>query len=98
MSIDEKVKGNAKGDDKNSERVELLDIGIDIEDEIIANLDMDRFIEKADNPRHRLILTICRDNDGISQEEVAKMVGISQAHVSRTLSKQFKRYKKGVRY
>lgn len=94
ISIDEQVKGTAKGDDKNSERVELLDIGIDIEDEIIANLDMDRFIEKADNPRHRLILTICRDNDGMPQEEVAKMVGTSQAYVSRTLLKHFKRYKK----
>lgn len=92
ISIDEPISASSEGDKKIIERVEVLDMGAEIEDDIIAKLDIDRFISSIKCPRHRQILKIYRDNDGIRQTEVAKMVGVSQIQVSKVRRQYYREW------
>lgn len=92
ISIDEPISASTEGDKKIIERVEVLDMGAEIEDDIIAKLDIDRFIGSIKCPRHRQILKIYRDNDGIRQTEVAKMVGVSQIQVSKVRRQYYREW------
>ena len=75
---------------------DMLETERNLEEEIVAKVAMKEYLKKQHmTPAQRRVFEIMEAYDGdISQADIAKQTGISQAHVSRTLRQHRQQYMK----